>query len=117
MSIEKIDPQIFFIYLFQDDPKKSTMKKLERFHMAKRIDRAKASRSLVLTVSSSQYLKQYLTKSNRINNHVEGIHLMPGESETFSLTPPEMRNGFRKFFEKWTNGTWELTDGKWIRKK
>ncbi len=63
------------------------------------------------------YLKQYLTKSNRINNHVEGIHLMPGESETFSLTPPEMRNGFRKFFEKWTNGTWELTDGKWIRKK
>ena len=56
MSNEKIDPQIFFIYLFQDDPKKSTMKKLERFHMAKRIDRAKASRSLVLTVSSSQYL-------------------------------------------------------------
>ena len=63
------------------------------------------------------YLKQYLIKSNRINNHVEGIHLMPRESETFSLTPPEMRNGFRKFFEKWTNGMWELTDGKWIRKK
>ena len=61
------------------------------------------------------YLKQFLSESKRINNHVEGIHLMPGESETFSRTPEEMRNGFRKFFEKWTNGIWELSNGKWVR--
>lgn len=63
------------------------------------------------------YLKQYLAESKRINNHVEGIHLMPGESETFSRTPEDMRKDFRKFFEKWTNGTWELNDGKWVRKE
>jgi pre-rRNA-processing protein TSR3 len=56
MPMENKDPQIFFIYLYQDDPKKSTMKKLERFNLARRIDRGKASRSMVLTVSSSQYL-------------------------------------------------------------
>ena len=56
MPGENKTPQIFFIYLFQDDPKKSTMKKLERFNMARRVDRGRASRSLVLTVSSSQYL-------------------------------------------------------------
>ena len=56
MPGENKTPQIFFIYLFQDDPKKSTMKKLERFNMARSVDRGRASRSLVLTVSSSQYL-------------------------------------------------------------
>ncbi|MHB8361017.1 MAG: DUF367 family protein [Thermoplasmataceae archaeon] len=49
-------PHIFFIYLHQDDPKKSTMKKLERFELARRIDRPKALRSVVLTFSSEKYL-------------------------------------------------------------
>ncbi|MHB1493202.1 MAG: metal-binding protein [Thermoplasmataceae archaeon] len=59
------------------------------------------------------YLKQYLVHSNRVSDHVEGIHRMPGESMEFSRTPEGLRNTFKEFFGKWTNGTWELVEGKW----
>ena len=59
------------------------------------------------------YLKQYLVHSNRVSDHVEGIHKMPGESMEFSRTPEGLRNAFKEFFGKWTNGTWELVEGKW----
>ena len=49
-------PLVRFLYLFQDDPRKSTMKKLERFHLATRTDRKGALRSLVLSHAAEKYL-------------------------------------------------------------
>ncbi len=40
---------IYFYYLAQDDPKKSTMRKLERFRLARRIDRRGCERRLLLS--------------------------------------------------------------------
>ncbi len=47
---------IFYIYLQQDDPKKSTMKKLERFGMAQRITINKMMHKTFLTPFSNNYL-------------------------------------------------------------
>lgn len=49
-------PRLLFAYLNQDDPKKSTMKKLERFGMARKVPLAKATRALSLTPYADAYL-------------------------------------------------------------
>ena len=49
-------PSLFYVYLNQDDPKKSTMKKLDRFGLVTRISMGKAANSIVLTPFSDDYL-------------------------------------------------------------
>ena len=49
-------PKLLYAYLEQDDPRKSTMKKLERFGMVTRVPVTKASRTLSLTPYSDLYL-------------------------------------------------------------
>lgn len=51
-----MSPRLLFAYLAQDDPRKSTMKKLERFGLAKKVPLEKGSRSLALTPYSDRYL-------------------------------------------------------------
>ncbi len=85
-----VRPRIFFIYLFQDDPKKSTMKKLERFGLAKRVDRQRASGSVVLTVSS----RQYILPSDRGIVLERGITAIEGSWKRNDLLPDaRFRNG------------------------
>ncbi len=47
---------LFYVYLNQDDPKKSTMKKLDRFGLVRQIPMGKAANSIVLTPFSDHYL-------------------------------------------------------------
>lgn len=49
-------PRLLYAYLNQDDPKKSTMKKLERFDLVAKIPLGKAARSLSLTPFANLYL-------------------------------------------------------------
>lgn len=49
-------PQILFLYMGQDDPKKSTMRKLQRLGLARQVDQRKCSRSLALTPYADKYL-------------------------------------------------------------
>lgn len=51
-----MEPRLLFAYLAQDDPKKSTMKKLERFGLAKKVPLEKGARTLCLTPYSGEYL-------------------------------------------------------------
>ncbi|KAA8922396.1 DUF367 family protein [Thermoplasma sp.] len=51
--------QIYFIYLRQDDPKKSTMRKLERFGLARRISPSAAREKITLTPSADRILSKY----------------------------------------------------------
>ena len=50
--------KINFVYLHQDSPRKSTMKKLERMGMAKMIPAREAGRNLVLRGDAKTILKQ-----------------------------------------------------------
>ncbi len=65
---------IYFIYLKQDDPKKSTMRKLERFGMARRISPGAARDKLMLTRSADTVL----SKNDRIIAEREGICVIEG---------------------------------------
>lgn len=51
-----MEPRIYFSYLKQDDPRKSTMKKLEKFGLAVNVPIQKGSRSLSLTPYSDSAL-------------------------------------------------------------
>lgn len=51
-----MEPRLLFAYLAQDDPRKSTMKKLERFGLARKVPLEKGARSLCLTPYSDQFL-------------------------------------------------------------
>ncbi|MGC8608281.1 MAG: DUF367 family protein [Thermoplasmata archaeon] len=48
--------RVYYVYLRQDDPKKSTMKKLERFGFAKQISVHKIRDKLTLTPYSSTFI-------------------------------------------------------------
>lgn len=51
-----MEPRLLFAYLAQDDPRKSTMKKLERFGMAGKVPLEKGARSLCLTPYADDFL-------------------------------------------------------------
>ncbi|WP_337861146.1 DUF367 family protein [Ferroplasma sp.] len=66
--------KIFYVYMNQDDPKKSTMKKLERYGMAIKISVNKIYNKLYLT----PYSDNFLLNSCRILFHERGIVVVDG---------------------------------------
>lgn len=69
-----MEPRLLFAYLAQDDPRKSTMKKLERFGMARKVPLEKGARSLCLT----PYSDQFLLTSDRILIERLGLFTIDG---------------------------------------
>ena len=67
-------PRLLYAYLGQDDPRKSTMKKLERFDMVTKVPVTKASRTLSLT----PYADLYLLPSDRELALKTGLLLIDG---------------------------------------
>lgn len=51
-----MQPRLLYAYLNQDDPKKSTMRKLERFGLVTKVPLGRAARTLSLTPYASLYL-------------------------------------------------------------
>lgn len=70
MSREKIS----FVYMGQDDPKKSTMKKLEKQGLARRVDMRMCKRSLMIT----PYAERYLLPSDDVLYRIKGICVIDG---------------------------------------
>lgn len=58
----------------QDDPKKSTMKKLERFGLARRVDARKCRSSMILT----PFADRYLTRNDLKIYRRKGICIIEG---------------------------------------
>jgi pre-rRNA-processing protein TSR3 len=50
--------ELTFVYLREDDPSKSTMKKLERFHLARKIDGRNFGRKVTLTPYAGRYIRR-----------------------------------------------------------
>ncbi|MEM0155754.1 MAG: DUF367 family protein [Thermoplasmataceae archaeon] len=50
--------ELTFVYLREDDPSKSTMKKLERFHLARRINGRNFGRKVTLTPYAGSYIRR-----------------------------------------------------------
>ena len=67
-------PRLLFSYLNQDDPKKSTMKKLERFGLAAMVPLQKGTRSLSLT----PYADNFILLSDRGIVEKVGLHTIDG---------------------------------------
>lgn len=66
--------RLLFSYLKQDDPKKSTMKKLERFGLAESVPLQKGSRSLSLT----PYADRFVLRTDREQVEKVGLHTLDG---------------------------------------
>ena len=66
--------KIFYVYLKQDDPKKSTMKKLERYNITKRIPLSKIYNKLFLT----PYSDNYILNKDRFIYEEKGIVVIDG---------------------------------------
>lgn len=69
-----MEPRLLFAYLAQDDPRKSTMKKLERFGLARKVPLEKGARSLCLT----PYAEDYLLPSDRQLTEKIGLFTIDG---------------------------------------
>lgn len=82
-------PRLLFAYLAQDDPRKSTMKKLERFDLAKKVPLEKGARSLCLT----PYSEQYILPSNRALIEKVGLFTLDGSwNRIESIREVKLRN-------------------------
>ncbi len=66
--------RIYYVYLKQDDPKKSTMRKLERFGYAKRIDLGGIRKKLALT----PYSRVFISGEDRIIYDHSGLCVIDG---------------------------------------
>lgn len=66
--------RVYFTYLGQDDPKKATMKKLERFGLAKEVTYGRCSRCLSLT----PYAEVYVTVADSKIFRRKGICVVDG---------------------------------------
>lgn len=71
---EGIFGKLYYVYLGQDDPRKSTMKKLERYGMVRKIDARKASGTLALT----PYAEKYITAADREIIMRRGLSVIDG---------------------------------------
>lgn len=69
---EEID--LTFVYLREDDPAKSTMKKLERFHLARRVAVKSIGRKLTLT----PYAQSFIRKSDSTLISRYGLNVIDG---------------------------------------
>lgn len=85
-------PQVLFYYMHQDDPRKSTMKKLERFGLAKSVPLVRLNRAVTLAHDSEKSLLPIFGKD--ISLH--GIGVLEGSwnrSETLSAI--RMKRGLK----------------------
>ena len=62
------------------------------------------------------FLMEGLEKGNYARDtQIRGIHLLPGEKEVMGQIPEKYRNGLYNIMKQYTNGTWKLNYGQWIR--
>lgn len=86
---EEIFDKLFYVYLGQDDPRKSTMRKLERFGLVKKIDIKRASATLILTPFS----ETYITAGDRDIIMKRGVSVIDGSWNLIS-TISDIRSRF-----------------------
>lgn len=62
------------------------------------------------------FLMEGLEKGNyALDTQIRGIHLLPGEKEVMGQIPEKYRNELYNIMKQYTNGTWKLNNGQWIR--
>ena len=84
--------KITFVYLKEDDPTKSTMKKLERFGLAKRID----SRSIGRKVTLTPYANSYIKKADSLLVSRYGLNVIDGSwARIDGISNMRLQNGRR----------------------
>ncbi len=66
--------KVFYVYLRQDDPKKSTMKKLERYGLAKKIPLISIYNKIFLT----PYVDNYILNKDKFLYNEKGIAVIDG---------------------------------------
>ena len=98
---------ISFVYYGEDDPKKSTMKKLQRLGLAAQIPENRIGCSVVLNPFAELY------SVNKADSHVTGIHVLPFEEFPFSLLPKRIRQAVLPIFMQYTSGVYALDNGSW----
>ena len=54
---------------------------------------------------------------NKDRTHIESIHILPEESESFSFVPENFRDSIRKIIFSYTNGEYSLRNNEWIKNK
>jgi hypothetical protein len=54
---------------------------------------------------------------NKDRGHIESIHILPGENESFSLVPEAFRDSIRNVVSNYTNGEYVLRNNEWIKNK
>jgi pre-rRNA-processing protein TSR3 len=85
-------PAVLFYYMHQDDPRKSTMRKLERFGLARSVPLQKMNRTLALVPDSSAMLLPNMRKEISIH----GIGVMEGSwNRSETLKEIRLRRGVR----------------------
>lgn len=85
-------PQVLFYYMHQDDPRKSTMKKLERFGLAKSVPLGKLNRAVTLTLDSERVLLPLFSEDVAIH----GIGVLEGSwNRPETLSAIRMKKGVK----------------------
>ena len=85
-------PQVLFYYMHQDDPRKSTMKKLERFGLAKSVPLGKLNRAVTLTHDSERVLLPLFSEDVAIH----GIGVLEGSwNRPETLSAIRMKKGVK----------------------
>jgi pre-rRNA-processing protein TSR3 len=92
LEIKEEIVKVAFVYLHQDDPSKSTMKKLERFQLARTIGRDKIGRYVILRGDA----KESLMPKDRILLQRRGICIIEGSWKRGELLNDQHWNIERK---------------------
>ena len=98
---------VFYVDLFQDDPQKSTMKKLRRFGMASRVEMKSMGKHLVIRADSNQIL----LNSDKVLVERKGICLIEGSWKSGMLLEG-IRTNFSRRLPKLLAGN-PVNFGKW----
>ena len=53
---------------------------------------------------------------SKLHEHVEGVHMLPGEPVPFSLVPEELRPGLMGIVGKYSSGIYSLASENWVRR-
>ncbi len=75
-----------------------------------------ASERMRLDSDELNLMKQKLgfqARSGPMLNHVDGIHLLPGEEEPFQMVPVDYRNGISRILGQYAENVYRLEDGQW----
>ncbi|MGC8565119.1 MAG: DUF367 family protein [Thermoplasmata archaeon] len=84
--------RLYVIYLSDDDPKKCTAKKLERFSMAKLIKRKNFSRGIVL----SPLAGEVISKDDYIEAFQKGLYAVDGSWKNIEGIFSDIKGNFRR---------------------